>query len=70
MTINVLDLDDNPPVFNIRAVTVSVDENAAQGIPINMPEIIVLDKDQVSVLHSMLADLLFCFICNISFVII
>ena len=47
VTINVLDKDDNPPVFSNLSISVSVDENAAQGTPISMPQIRVSDADQV-----------------------
>ena len=47
VTINVRDVDDNPPVFSRNNLTVTVDENAAQGVPINMPQILVSDADQV-----------------------
>ena len=52
VTINVLDRDDNPPVFSKNTVTVFVNENAVTGTPINMPQILVSDADQV--LHSVI----------------
>ncbi|KAL8620286.1 hypothetical protein ACOMHN_042021 [Nucella lapillus] len=46
VSITVVDEDDNPPVFSSSSLTVSVDENAAQGVPVNMPQISVTDPDQ------------------------
>ncbi|KAL8620285.1 hypothetical protein ACOMHN_042020 [Nucella lapillus] len=47
VSITVVDEDDNPPVFSSSSLTVSVDENAAQGVPVNMPQISVTDPDQI-----------------------
>ncbi|XP_070180186.1 protocadherin-11 X-linked-like [Littorina saxatilis] len=46
LTINVKDKDDNRPLFSVDSVIATVDENAAEGVPINLGQVTVTDPDQ------------------------
>ncbi|XP_076446801.1 cadherin-23-like [Babylonia areolata] len=46
VSISVGDRDDNAPRFTQSSLRVSVDENAAKGVPLTMPQLSVTDSDQ------------------------